>query len=168
MLKGIIYGLHAGDGVIRYIGATTQSAKARLQGHRYAARKGIKHNEPKQRWVLDNIDRLTMEVLEVHEGIERRELVRLEALATNAARAAGADLLNRSIGDQPCHDTLELLSEVRSGRKHTKATRAKQSVAARGNTNYSEDAFAIGPHTRWHANRGVVKEGCNYCVTARH
>lgn len=49
MRPTIIYGLHAGDGVIRYVGKTVGALDARLRGHRTDAKRGSKL--PVHRWM---------------------------------------------------------------------------------------------------------------------
>lgn len=56
MTKAIVYGLHNGDGVIRYIGCTTQPIEKRVSDHMGETRLWIKRGQKlseKHKWICD-------------------------------------------------------------------------------------------------------------------
>lgn len=52
------------------------------------------------------------------------------------------------------------MSTVMTGKVRTAEHQAKLTASAKGR----DTSKAV--HTRWHINRGIVKEGCEYCVTS--
>lgn len=73
---GVIYGLHAGDGVIRYVGKTTQDPpKARLYEHRTAANGGA--TPPVYDWIREvgpaNVQLQVLERTPILAVLDRKE-----------------------------------------------------------------------------------------------
>lgn len=60
---GIVYGLHNGDHIYRYIGHTKRSAQQRMYSHRSKARAGSKY--PVYEWMREEgIENIQIEVIE--------------------------------------------------------------------------------------------------------
>lgn len=93
MRPTIIYGLHAGDGVIRYVGKTIGALDTRLRGHRTDAKRGSKL--PVHRWMRKH-GLPTIRILQldrVAEGEAWQEIERTWIVAL-----AGTGLLNLTKG----------------------------------------------------------------------
>lgn len=117
---GEIYGLHLDDGVIRYVGLTTQGVKRRFDVHLRAATK--ESTLPVYRWMrkygLENIRFTVLDTLE-EENIHLLPDLEMHHIATQRL-AGGADL--------NCTDGGEGLW----GYKHTEESCAKMSAAKKG------------------------------------
>lgn len=91
-----IYGLHAGDGVIRYVGATTQNAKIRLQEHISRANSG--HPAPVYQWMRETgvhqVATIELEAVDVVAKIRKTEAATIARLL-----ADGAPLVNQLARD---------------------------------------------------------------------
>ena len=226
IVSGIIYGLHAGDGVIRYIGYTQKTAEKRLIGHKSKARTG--HKTHRDNWMRKaGVDSIEITTLEAHEDVPLWFLLSREVSCIAQGYEDGLDLTNGTeggTGGQTFEWTEERklsLSERMSGvnnhfygKQHTpearakcgaknignkyaegrvvsEETRRKISEAKMGTPSYNKgkamsdetkkklsdakkEGYAsgriakpianIGSHNRWHVGRGIVKEGCSYCV----
>ena len=84
-----------------------------------------------------------------HQGLKRTAESRAKQSATSMGRP----------GPQHTPETRARISAAlqgRTGKPQTPEARAKQSAAMMGRR-------GRGPHTLWHANRGVVKPGCFFC-----
>lgn len=179
----VIYGLHAGDFKIRYVGRTTKTADARLAGHRKGAH--LPPGRYRSTYVCKWMREVGPEVVQIAvlEEVEDPGLLPEREMYWIARhRAMGSDLLNRTDGgtsDVPCDETRQLMSvarkmywtEERKAEMSAKLkgrttqplsaeTKAKLSEALKGRPCPSSRRSA---HTRWHTNRGVVKEECEHC-----
>lgn len=88
----IVYGLHAGDDVIRYIGQTQSHPDDRLRFHR---KHSCSDGTPVQRWVFEHGDAIGLEVLCDAATWDVTEIIMIER-----CRIAGVDLLNLTRGGQ--------------------------------------------------------------------
>ena len=96
----VIYGLHAGDFRIRYVGKTVSGVARRLRGHRYDAKRGS--TLPVHRWMrkhglsriaIVELDRITE--AENWQEIERQWIV-----------GFGTELLNVTKGGEGAHEPI--------------------------------------------------------------
>lgn len=121
----LVYGLHDGDGVIRYVGRR-KIGYDRLRMH--ISHAASKNRTPSQRWIITVLQNggsihecILHEGLDVHQSfdLERQEI-------SNRGRLSNGSgiLLNVTSGGQ---GTL--------GRKHTDESRKNMSIAMMGNTN---------------------------------
>lgn len=82
--RNIIYGLHNGDGMIRYVGRT-KHGNTRFSDHKFEACKGL-NRAPVYKWMrkygIDNIVCQVLEVLESALDLPAREDFWIEALGT--------------------------------------------------------------------------------------
>lgn len=186
----VIYGLSV-DGVVRYVGLTTKGPEVRLRAHNHQAKAGSKY--PVHRWMRKHGDKVVQVVLEVcnKDNIHTREIHWIAKLGTHVSRGGlnvtlgGEGTLGKVVSEEtrrklsehrrnnPITITPELrlkLSEAgakswdtrspgwRSNRPVSDKTRVKISGSLKGQN--------IAGHTRWHTNKGVVKEGCTHCEAA--
>lgn len=119
---GTIYGLHSGNGVIRYIGQTLQKSERRLAQHRYAANYGNKY--PVYVWMRKHgagvIQVVSLETCEP-ELLNECEIAWIARLKSRA-------LLNVSIGG---YDRSTIRGNTwRLGKKDSDETRQKKREAA--------------------------------------
>lgn len=91
----LVYGLHAGDGRIRYVGLTEQRPHLRMVAHRTCARRGYKY--PVYHWMrkhgIDDIEMVEIERFETLEDMAEGEIRWIAHY-----REAHDDLLNLSDG----------------------------------------------------------------------
>lgn len=125
-----IYGLHAGDGVIRYIGRTTLTPHKRLWGHKSDARCG--KTRPVHEWIREHgekaIEAVTLEEFtetEDNTAADREKFHILEHMASGNllnvhAHTGGFGTINRVEPkiEKPHHML---------GRKHSEETKEKMS-----------------------------------------
>lgn len=93
---GVIYGLHNGDGVIRYVGLTTVDPARRLSDHRKKA-----HNSklPVYNWMRKHGRKnIQFKILATADSVT--ELCELEMALIEEMRANGANLLNVTLGGE--------------------------------------------------------------------
>lgn len=138
--KGVIYGLHTGDHVVRYIGQTVKVPSIRMREHRNFADKGV--DWPVYRWMRksgsENIQMCIMEVVDNPSLLDDREI----ALISEYRLTYPKSMLNVTDGGGGIRgyvfteEQRKTLSAARMGNqnakgfKHTEETRAK--VAAAG------------------------------------
>ena len=97
-----IYGLHAGDGVIRYVGMSKNPDK-RLEQHLREARRCKNKNRHKEAWIRKVVvggGRIEVEILEVcnddtWEQAEKQWIEKLQLFLTNIASGGDAPPVNR-------------------------------------------------------------------------
>lgn len=91
----LIYFLHSGDLVPRYIGVTTNTLARRKMRHIDRAKNINKSNQRSSFWVLENCERLCIELIE-----EVNDEVRYDAekFWISKYRSEGFDLLNETAG----------------------------------------------------------------------
>lgn len=81
---GVIYGLHRGDGVIRYVGLTTLTAPHRLSQHRIVANAGLRR--PLYYWMRkhgpETIETVVLETVDDAEQLDEREIYWINELGT--------------------------------------------------------------------------------------
>lgn len=188
IVSGIIYGLHSGDGNIRYIGYTTMTPARRLTAHRCTAR-----NNPQRRiskWMNKaGIESIQMEVLEQYTEISLDDLLDREIARIAEGYSEGLNLVNHTSGGEGGATRVGMknseaqklaVSKALKGVPKSAEHRAKISACQKGRIPHnkgvklSEDEIAImkenfaksagkGGHTRYHTNRNIIKEGCKYC-----
>lgn len=118
IVSGTIYALHAGDGVIRYIGLTTKDPKLRLASHKVNARY---YDNKRTCWVRKHSDTLEMVILEYYSDIPLEDLKKREIHNIAVGRSQGLDLVNSTDGGDGVF-----------GLEVSEATRAKLSAASKG------------------------------------
>lgn len=148
MTLNVIYGLHNGDNVIRYVGRTSRGLDQRLWEHKNNSRLG--QRRPVYDWMrkhgADRIQGIVLEVCASAEDTIDREKFWIVKLSSNG-------LMN-------CHDVLDGVVRIpkdarvkiseslkkyfasegypRLGQKHTPETRAKLSALATGRTPWNK------------------------------
>ena len=91
-----VYALHAGDGVVRYVGSTSKNAQNRLWEHIYRARSG--HTAPLYCWMREaGLDAVQVTVIARIDDSRLREV--LEAATIAHYISEGCDLLNQMSRD---------------------------------------------------------------------
>lgn len=113
---GVIYGLHAGDGIVRYIGQTVRPIQQRFIEHVYDSRKGI--TRPLHNWMRKNEG--LVEYLILEEGVPWNILDRVETDWIAYSRIWGISILNLGNGGVST-----------AGFIHTPESRQKMSEAKR-------------------------------------
>lgn len=113
----MIYALHAGDGVYRYVGSTSKNSKNRLYEHIYRARSG--HPSPVYMWMREvGTDHVQVVDLVKVEDDSLREV--LEAATIAHMIKAGHPLTNRMSRDgtpgSMAEESKRLIGEKAHGR----------------------------------------------------
>lgn len=143
----VIYGLHSGDGVIRYVGKTSKGARVRLGQHISVATH--QPGYPVHRWMrkhgVGTIQFTILEVLTTESNSAQREIRWIEKLGTLVP--AG---LNVTTG-----------GEGVPGRVVSELNRQRLSVSHLGNTHTTEARAKMSATRKAHGtwNRGVKGEG---------
>ena len=130
-----VYGLHNGDGEIRYIGITIMRPQQRLNAHLSAARSGVQHR-PVLLWIKKHDYRITLEELLV---VCDSRAGKYEIAAISSALSSGVRLLNVDGGGRggakgrEWSQSQRIAQSIRlSGVPRTEETKAKISSAAKG------------------------------------
>lgn len=146
----VLYGMHNGDGLIRYIGQTND-LNNRLRCHKYTSLSDTRRTHlPINRWLKkhgwDSIQVVVLSWCDTEEELNRAEM---EAIAS--LRAQGANLLNVTDGGDGIRgyrftrprpvseETRKKLSEAGKGRKHTPETLQKMREVQRARPPKSEE-----------------------------
>lgn len=134
---GVIYGLHNGDGEIRYVGKTTMTARRRFSAHLTAARSD--KATPVAHWLRKYADTAQIVILETLTDGLPAHLDPLERRLISEHRARpGSRMLNLTDGGegQPGHspsaDTRKRLSQAGMGRIYTAEQRRRISGSLKG------------------------------------
>lgn len=190
MYAGVIYGLHNGDGDIRYVGQTTRTARSRLSQHKLAARSGKtyavsnwinKHGEDSiQMIIIETFDSTTIHLLNERE-IYHIAQARAMSIGENLNMTDGGD---GSLGtamtpeNRAMHSARMSVKMVgntyRRGTTASEITRTRMSLSRTGKAKSEAHKAAlskswegrppIAQHTRWHVNRNIIKDGCTLCM----
>jgi group I intron endonuclease len=140
IVSGIIYALHNGDGVHRYVGYSTKTAQKRLKDHYYTCTVQKAKSRDLYVWMIENgRETIQIEVLESHTEITLRDLLQRERECIAAAKEAGAKLLNGTSGGQGL-----------PGLKHTDEAKAKMSARHKGKTISEEQRKKISEFMKGH------------------
>ena len=92
-LDPCVYVLHAGDGVIAYVGSTSKNALNRLWEHNYRARSG--HSAPVYEWMRSvGLEKVAVEVVHREPNREKREALAVATIVR--LRAEGQPLRNQN------------------------------------------------------------------------
>lgn len=91
-----VYGLHSGDGIIRYVGSTAKNSKNRLYEHIYRANSG--HAGPVYQWMRSAGVR-SVEVLDLELVDDTSALPLVEARWIVDLLSQGNDLMNQTSRD---------------------------------------------------------------------
>lgn len=129
----IVYGLHAGDGVIRYVGQTSVGLTRRLTTHRCNAR-GNAHL-PVQFWMLKH-GLENIEIVELERGDDKDHLNALEQFWIAQMREL-RPMLNVTAG-----------GDGAGGTKHTEQSKTKISAANKGRVRTTEHRANISKGMR--------------------
>lgn len=116
MTTGTVYGIHNGDGVIRYVGATRRRLATRLMEHRGVARR--RPHTRLHQWLLEHPDTAAIVALQV--DVAEEDLAAREVHWVAHFRAHG-DLLNQTAGGPGMQDPDP---EVREALRQSQAERA--------------------------------------------
>jgi len=112
-----IYALHAGDGVYRYVGATSKNSKNRLYEHIYRARSG--HMGPVYVWMRE-VGLENVQVVDLAKVADDDLRLRLEATTIAHLIQAGYPLVNRisrdGVPNSMADESRKLISAAHSGR----------------------------------------------------
>lgn len=153
IVSGVIYYLHNGDNIPRYIGYTTQLPITRLRQHKNEADAG--ESGGKNNWIRSiGSANLHMEIMEVCSEVPLWKLYSIEVAHITAGYAKGYDLTNGTPGGEgvppgtkpwntgkKVQYSEEHLQKIRNslagnqymlGRKHTDEAKAKVSAARAG------------------------------------
>ena len=84
-----VYGLHSGDGVVWYVGQTTQSLSRRLSEHKSRARNDEAYSPPKRAKILAAGDSLHIELLYEGDDADEREADIIRQLRPEVNRQTG-------------------------------------------------------------------------------
>lgn len=180
---GVVYGLHNGDGVIRYVGQTVD-ADRRLKQHRNSPgnKVGGTRRQPVTYWIrkhgAENIQMVILGTADTRESLDKleRELISSSTGLLNLAPGG--------LGISGYHQSEEhkkKLSDSQKGKSRESVCNfwhrdrevvtkdcplwcAEQRAKGVPVTTTYQKSPSIGPHTRWHAQRGIVKEDCTYCA----
>lgn len=74
------------------------------------------------------------------------------------------------LGRKLSEETKAKMSKSRTGFRHSDESREKMSIASKGRVVSAEAranisaATGLGQHTRWHSNRGIIKDSCLFCM----
>jgi hypothetical protein len=149
---GVIYGLYAPDGELRYIGQTTKEPWMRLCAH--LSPSSLRRHSYLGRWLGSLVAKGERPTIRpIVDAANQVELDRLEVAYIAAARAGGVRLVNLSNGGGgrsgyvPTHAEREKISAAQRGvprKPHSEATRAHLSRLHRGRPS---------PNTREHHRR---------------
>lgn len=173
---GVVYGLHAGDGVIRYIDQTTRP-RHRLYEHRKSSRAG--DPRPTYDWTRTVGDKNIVLIVLSHI-MPAEELLDAEARMIKQCEDYGMDLTNI-----PEKEWRRRVASSNTGQRRSAEVRAAMSAARRGKPGkpkseeekermrqrtlgmkHTEESLAkmrLHQHTRWHTNRNITKKGCTHC-----
>ncbi len=91
----MVYGLHAGDGIIRYIGQTQSHPDDRLRFHRKHSRQD---GTPVQRWVFEHGELIEMTVFCEAGTWDITEIIMIDRFTRS-----GGELLNQTRGGEDTH-----------------------------------------------------------------
>ena len=151
LVSGIIYALHNGDGVHRYIGYTSKTAAQRLKDHYYTCTVQKAKGRDLYMWMTQcGRESIQIDILESHESITLRDILQRERDFIAEARANGVDLLNGTTGGQGL-----------PGLSHTDEAKAKMSSRHKGKTISPEQRKQISEFMTGHKyneSRGPVSE----------
>jgi hypothetical protein len=170
-MNNIIYGLHSGDGIIRYVGLTRTGFQRRWYIHRASFKSGKYAHLPIYRWIakvgLDNVQHIVLEELDTPERLPEREVYwinQFDNLLNCATGGYGGDM--GPVGRAQ-------VSAKSKGKPKSPEHAAKLAIGlAAGRVKMSADpkyqemrvlASAKGVHVRHHKNKGIVKDGCALC-----
>ena len=119
--KNVVYGLHNGDGVIRYVGKTVTGAAHRLTEHRWKSNKKDQSKATAvNRWMQKHgVDTIQYTLLAASADPHALNALEVEWIAL--LRAAGNDLMNHTDG-----------GEGVLGHRHTEAHKAHMSALLTG------------------------------------
>lgn len=130
-----VYGLHAGDNRIRYVGVTTVSLNQRMQSHRGHARSGVA--TPVYQWFRELDCKVYVTPLVRFGDESRGEADRVEAELIRSGQEQRSDFLNRTGGGRSGFTHMDvskkLVDRKLKGRVFSFETRQKMSEAARRN-----------------------------------
>lgn len=199
---GVVYGLHTGDHIYRYIGKTTRPLKVRFNAHRSDARRGTKR--PVYDWIRKHgEDAVQVCAIATFDGdtihlIDETEIFHI-AQARDIYDAKNLNCTDGGDGmSNPSEETRAKMSGENHpmfGKNHTPEARARISAAQWGRemsvpvrSKISESMKRLektpehlarisqskigntdgdrGRHTRWHVNRGLIKDGCEFCLAS--
>lgn len=111
-VSGIIYGLHNGDGEIRYIGYTTRTAETRLREHVYAS--GVKQDRHVYKWMRKHgPENIQIIVLERHDNVELEFIYEREMM--HISERTG--LTNTTVGGEGIQFTDEIRAKISAALK---------------------------------------------------
>lgn len=141
-ILGVVYGLHLGDHVYRYIGLTTQKPSVRLYDHRRDARRGM--HRPVSHWIRKHgPENIQMEILvtfteETLPQIGDVEMQLIEKYQTHTSKNGMNQTLGGDGGIAGYKHTPESIAKmsasVWTGRKHSEESRRKMSESSMGKT----------------------------------
>ena len=143
----VIYGLHSGDEVIRYVGKTSKGARVRLGQHISVATH--QPGYPVHRWMrkhgVGTIQFTILEVLTTESDSAQQEIQWIEKLGTLVPTGLNVTTGGEGVpGRVVSEPNRQRLSHSHLGNTHTADTRAKMSATRKA-------------HGTW--NRGVKGEG---------
>lgn len=161
---GVIYGLfHPISGVLRYIGQTRKSPKARLTDHLYVARHTTRPRHVVC-WIKSLLQQGLRPVLKVLEVAEtQEELDALEKKAISDALAAGVSLTNHDAGGRGAPG--RKLSEGHKAKLHSPEARARMATTRRGQPS-PRKGVTLSEATRAKISAGKRGNKCRYRTDA--
>lgn len=131
-----IYGLHTGDYKFRYVGYTVMTATQRLNGHKYAARKG--GTDPVHMWIRKHRYQIHTEVIEELTGnrdevwaAEIKWIAILDTLSNGLNCTAGGGGM---LGFRHSEQTRTAIGAAHRGKITPEETKAKMRAAGLGRT----------------------------------
>lgn len=146
-----VYGLRViGEETFKYVGQTVRPLHLRLHGHRSCSRRD---DSPVAVWMRSvGCDLIEIVELEVCSYSDR--LVREDYWTLKLGTLLRENGFNRRLSTDPLSET------------HVMAARAGnlRFVSTPEGALYRRRSGQFGMHQRWHANRGIVKDDCEFCA----
>lgn len=156
---GIVYGLHGGDGVIRYIGSTTDP-RTKLLEHRASARRAT--NNRLHRWI-DNAGPENIGML-LLRTVPASTLDQAEQHIIGQALGAGLSLLNN---DKPLTPPrLAITAHLVTDEQTDFIDRITAEMKVPTRQPHSAKARARMTHV-WHVRKGIIAKGCEHCAVTQ-
>lgn len=133
---GVIYTLHAGDHVVRYVGQTVKNPLHRLSSHKNSAKNGSKL--PSHTWMRKHgVDSIQMCIIETFDQeslhlMDEREMFHIahyRSVSDNLTNLSDGGSVNR--GFVVSEETRKKLSEASKGRKYGPMSQAQKDMISR-------------------------------------
>lgn len=163
----LIYGLHNGDGVIRYVGQTRGLLSRRLNQH---ARQ-VNFNTPVSKWVRNDVGKENLQAVEL-DWVLVEHLNDAERWWVNHYRPN--NLLNSMLMLDPVGEGLEMAEpivhvDMSADQKKVCLLRhvSERPAVSIETKKRNGEVGAYNMHIRWHVNRSQIAPSCGFCQGTR-